>query len=399
MRNHTEIAHIHQAAQIHLDSLDTSYLVVDLPALKARLEHLRGAMPNSVLHAIAIKTNPHPKVLEFLVNEGFGLEAASIEEVGLALQAGCPPAKLVFDSPVKTKNEIEQVAGQQGMLVNCNTLGELERYPSDFKGVLGIRVNPMLHTGSPELFNVSENESKFGVPVAKHQDIIAAVLNYPVEALHMHSGSQMSNLEAQKQALQTLKSLADQCNSALENAGEKRRIHTIDIGGGLPTEPLLVDSKMATYGAIVAGVFEGSSYQLVTEFGQWVHAEAGMAYSTVEYVVEEEDHARIFIHLGADFFMRDAYTVARPFPISVVEPHTSAFSPYDIAGPLCFAGDYLAKGIELPRMQEGMWLNIQHTGANCYALWSRHCSRSVPKLLAWNGHQMEVWSNRQEITF
>ena len=73
---------------------------------------------------------------------------------------------------------------------------------------------------------------------------------------------------------------------------------------------------------------------------------------------------------------------------------------YDIAGPLCFAGDYLAHGIQLPAvLQEGQYLFIDHTGANTYALWSRHCSRTLPATWAWDGNSMVKWSNRLTIGF
>jgi diaminopimelate decarboxylase len=73
---------------------------------------------------------------------------------------------------------------------------------------------------------------------------------------------------------------------------------------------------------------------------------------------------------------------------------------YDIAGPLCFAGDYLGHGVVLPKgIQEGHYLFIDHTGANTYALWSRHCSRTLPATWAWNGNSMVKWSNRSTIGF
>ncbi|NDH78258.1 MAG: hypothetical protein EBY63_05455, partial [Flavobacteriia bacterium] len=188
-----------------LGAEDTAIIGVNLPVLTARLHHLQDAFPKGVQHSIAIKTNPHPKMLEFLVSQGFGLEAASIEEVRMALAAGCSPAHLVFDSPVKTRHEIREISSLSGMLVNVNSLEELDRFDADFQGILGIRINPQVHTGAPELFDVSKNESKFGVPVDMKERIVDAALRYPVQALHMHSGSQMKDLNIQRGALKELK--------------------------------------------------------------------------------------------------------------------------------------------------------------------------------------------------
>jgi diaminopimelate decarboxylase len=152
---------------------------------------------------------------------------------------------------------------------------------------------------------------------------------------------------------------------------------------------------------MVSEVFHGTSFRLVTEFGQWVHAEAGFALSQIEYVIEQ---SRIFIHLGADFFMRDAYTTPKPYPLSIWNAEGTErlghSLPIDIAGPLCFAGDYLAHQVSLPAsVAEGDWLFVDHTGANTYALWSRHCSRTVPAVWAWNGKTAVKWSERRTIGF
>jgi len=379
-----------------LGAEDTAIIGVNLPVLTARLHHLQDAFPEGVQHSIAIKTNPHPKMLEFLVSQGFGLEAASIEEVRMALAAGCSPAHLVFDSPVKTRHEIREISSLSGMLVNVNSLEELDRFDADFQGILGIRINPQVHTGAPELFDVSKNESKFGVPVDMKERIVDAALRYPVQALHMHSGSQMKDLNIQRGALKELKRIADAINAVAPG-----KIKVLDIGGGLPTETLGPDTRMEAYGQMVAEVFRDSGYLLVTEFGQWVQAEAGFALSAIEYVLAPN---KLFIHLGADFFMRDAYTKARSFPMTVWNGDATQVQgidkAYDIAGPLCFAGDYLAHGLELPaEVQEGQYLFIDHTGANTYALWSRHCSRTLPATWAWDGNSMVKWSNRSTIGF
>ena len=379
-----------------LEVEDTAVIGVNLPVLVSRLHHLKEVFPAGVQHSIAIKTNPHPKVLEFLVHQGFGLEAASIEEVRMALKAGCAPGDIVFDSPVKTRHEIREISSLSDMLVNVNSIEELDRFKPDFKGIIGIRINPQVHTGAPELFDVSKNESKFGVPVDMKDRIVDAALRYPVRALHMHSGSQMNDLKVQRGALKELKRIADAINAVAPG-----KIKILDIGGGLPTEPLSGKTQMEAYGQIVAEVFRQSSYLLVTEFGQWIQAESGFAISTIEYLLSPN---RLFIHLGADFFMRDAYSRPRSFPMTVWNGDGTQVEGqdklYDVAGPLCFAGDYLAHSSPLPNnLQEGQFLFIDHTGANTYGLWSRHCSRTLPATWAWDGNSMVKWSNRSTIGF
>ena len=379
-----------------LNEEDTSVMLVHIPRLKERLKHLSTSFSKDVQHSIAVKTNPHPEVLAQLVKWGYGLEAASLEEVRLAQDAGCPGSKIIFDSPVKTRAEIALVCQEPKMLVNVNSIEELARFPQEVLCTLGIRVNPQVHTGAPEMFDVSKNESKFGVAVTERTQIIEAALSYPVSALHIHSGSQMKDLEVQRVALESLRDLAHEINTHLPG-----KISVLDIGGGLPSESMKDQTKMKAYGSLVTEVFKGCSFKLVTEFGQWVHAEAGFALSRIEYKLAPN---RLFIHLGADFFMRDAYTTPRSFPLSVWNSNGNEYrgekAAFDLAGPLCFAGDYLAHGALIdPSVQEGDYLVVDHTGANTYGLWSRHCSRSVPSLWAWDGEKMKKWSHRQTINY
>lgn len=119
--------------------------------LKATFNH-----PNAN-HAIAIKTNPHPKVLKTLVDWGFGLEAASYEELLLAQNAGIESHKLVFDSPVKTQREIKLVNKKfPGITLNVNCLKELERLPpaAECNMCIGIRLNPVVDSGAEAIYNV-----------------------------------------------------------------------------------------------------------------------------------------------------------------------------------------------------------------------------------------------------
>jgi diaminopimelate decarboxylase len=218
----------------------------------------------------------------------------------------------------------------------------------------------------------------------------------------MHSGSQMRDLKAQREALTRLVALAYEINDALALTQSDRRIEILDIGGGLPTESIHEQSDMRRYAELVYSVEGIERFKLVTEFGQWVNAECGVALSRIEYVLDGHP-PKLFIHLGADMFTRDIYTQPRPFPLSLWtaggERAGGATKEYDIAGPLCFAGDYLARNALLPEAEEDQWLCIDHVGANTYSLWSRHCSRDVPAIWAWDGEKVTQWSPRRAIGF
>lgn len=380
---------------------DSSLLVVSWNALAQRLMHIDAAFdhPNA-WHSVAVKTQPHHGVLRQMASWGYGLEAASFEEVRLAQQADAP--YVVFDSPVKRWSEIEacQELGVD-MLLNVNTLEELPRMPASPNFKLGIRVNPQVHSDAPEIYHVSGDESKFGVPMAQRQEILAAIMEYPVAALHVHSGSSMKQMQAAVEAIQSVVALADEANAMLAQAGLDRRIDTIDIGGGMaPESEQLADGASAMWAyaqslrAVVPQLW--TDYHLVTEFGQWTHFHTGYAFTDVEYAVDRGEQRVAFLHLGADFLMRDAYTTPRDLVFELLVDEERATRSHDLAGPLCFAGDYIGRSVELPELAEGDQLLIRNTGANAYALWSRHCSRDIPKVLGvdYEAQSIDILSER-----
>ena len=383
---------------------DTALLITDVRVLQRRLDLLTHVFPEGTRHAVAIKTNPHKQVLTTILAHGFDLEGASIEEVELALSAGAEPQQIVFDSPVKTQSEIQQCASYHGMQVNANMLSELQRYPDSLSCQLGLRINPGIDTGAPAMYAVSTDESKFGVPLRTEPEILAASLKHPITALHMHSGSQMSDLAVQLQAIHRLFKLAEKIDAHRAAHDNHRHINTINIGGGLPAEREPEQPMMCSYAAQIKElVAQYSTRQLRTEFGQWTHRAAGYALTRVEYV-GDESVPTIFVHLGADFFTRHVYAPAAPLEFKVINPDGTEKKGlnqiYNVAGPLCFAGDYLARNIELPKMDEGDWLLINDVGANMYGLWSRHCTRAIPKVLGIDhSGTVSQWSDRKRIEY
>jgi diaminopimelate decarboxylase len=389
-----------------IDETDTAVIFQSFNQLDNYLTHLKSCFPSNTLHAIAIKTNPHPEVLKYLVKSGFGLEAASLEEVKLAVSAGISFNKIVFDSPVKTRKEINYChENLPGIKINVNCLEELSRIPENPSLTVGIRINPMIDTGAPSLYHVSSDESKFGIPISEREELLKAIEQYPITQLHVHAGSHMTDLNSSVLAIQKLVDLAEESNRLLVEKGIKRRISFLDIGGGLPPEKLDENSKsrMQIYSEnLFLKIPEIRNYQVITEFGQWCYFYTGYAFSQVEYVLKRGEKNVIFIHLGADYLMRDAYSKPRGITFKIFtaigEEKNSEIKSYDVAGPLCFAGDFIIKDQPLNKPVEGDWLALLNTGSNSLGLWSRHCSRAVPKVFGVDFSQegIKLLSERKE---
>lgn len=375
---------------------DHAVIFYDFDVLDNRLAYLRQAFPEHTLHAVAIKSNPLYRVLQHIAQQGFGLEAASVEEVVLAHRAGLSAARLVFDSPVKTRQEIRWCDEHTpGLYLNVNALQELGRIPTDTQMRVGLRINPLVDPGSPDVYNVSTTVSKFGIPITQWEAIIKAAVEHPfVEGLHLHIGSEMSRLDVHAQAVAKILDLAKAIQQARTRAGVNAPLTFIDIGGGFPAhygqgpQPDLSE-YLRFLRQYAPGLF--TDYRIITEFGRFVQAHTAWLLTNVEYVLEgnEEQPSVPIVHCGADLLLREIYQPGAPeHQLSVLDaqgyPKTSDPWPAHLAGPLCFAGDYLSRGKALPRMQEGDKVVVADIGANSFSMWSRHCSRVFPKVIGYS---------------
>jgi len=399
---------------IHAD--DTAILFYDLSFLEQRVRDLQSLFPPNTLHAIAIKANPLAKVLERVCQWGAGAEAASLPEIHLALNAGFPPKKIVFDSPVKTRAEIE-FALNLGIHINADSLEELDRIAAALngakpKGTVGVRINPQVGTGKILSTSVAGDYSKFGVPIhAYRQELIERFLRFDwLSGVHIHIGSQGCEPALLLRGIERMVEFVDQTHHAFNQRGIPRRIQLIDIGGGLPAS-YARDARpmdMRTYQKEIAHRFPqlfSGDIRLITEFGRYIHANAGWLASRVEYVKRDPGIHTAAIHVGADMFLRECYHPDDwPHEVTVLDHAGNAKAgldenPYMIAGPLCFAGDLLAREIRLSKVQPGDYIIIHDAGAYTLSMWSRYNSRQTPKVIGYyqDGERFEVLKERESI--
>ena len=383
-----------------------SLIVHDLGHLKNRIVRLQEAFPDSAMHAIAIKANPLVEILRFCVENGCGLEAASIEEVHLALAAGAEANRIVFDSPAKTISEIDFCL-RKGIHLNANGFEELDRIAerhdsSNHRSNVGLRINPEISSGSIGQTSVGNVGSKFGVSISKqHAQILDCFQRFQwLNGLHVHVGSQGCTLDQLCESIKVIDELRKQIESKAN-----RRIAFVDIGGGLPaiydssasspTPQQYAERLQAEHGDLLR------ESQLITEFGRCVHAGCGIAFSQVEYVQQrEQDQFEATVHLGADFLLRPVYRSTEwkhEFLLldSQGRLKTPSSSLTTLNGPLCFGGDVIARDISLGDPQPGDWLAIRDCGAYTLSMWSRHCSRGVPGVAGFMAGEMQ-WLRQQE---
>ncbi len=252
----------------------------------------------------------------------------------------------------------------------------------------------MVGGGGIQQTSVSVAGSKFGVPLLPERPrIIAAFAEHAwLNGLHVHAGSQGCQLTLLADAVERIAALRREIIATTGNC-----VPIVDIGGGLPTVYRTGDVAPTTaeYRRLLEewspDLFT-SNVRLITEFGRAIHANCGIAVSRVEYVKPEQRLA--VIHLGADFLLRPVY---RPddwmHEFFVLDrrgvPKTGAPTRVTIAGPLCFAGDLLAREILLPPIEPGDWIVIRDVGAYTLSVWSRHCSRGIPVVFGYSPQEVD----------
>ena len=353
---------------------------VDWERVQLNVSHLLSAFPANipVLHAFAVKANPLVPVLSRLGEMGLGAEVASDGELSAAVAAGIDPTKLVFDSPAKSWGELRRALAL-GAALNIDNFQELERVrtilgeaPSNSE--IGIRLNPQVGAGAIAAMSTASAHSKFGVPMrdaGMRERLIEAYLAHPwLRRAHTHVGSQGCPLPLIAEGVNELVAFADEVNA---RAGYQQ-IHTLDIGGGLPVdfetdEPISrFDEYVAALSAGAPRLFSGD-YQLVTEFGRSILAKHGFIAAYVEYTKEVGGRRIAITHAGAQIATRTVF-MPEAWPLRVegfdalgqAKP-AGTTRVQDVAGPCCFAGDLVARGRELPVLEQGDLVALLDTGA------------------------------------
>lgn len=399
-----------------LNSDDTAIVFYDLCFIKKRIIDLQNLFPQNTLHAVAVKANPLTKILSKIKALGVGAEVASLPELHLAEKAGFAPENIVFDSPAKTRSEIEY-ALKAGVHLNADSFDEIDRIAEILScvkstSVIGVRINPQVGAGSITSTSVAGAISKFGIPVSDNRErIIAYFMKHEwLRAIHVHIGSQGCPVPLVIDGIRKILDLAIEVNDKLKRQLNQNLIDTFDIGGGLPVSyhsekiPVSMEQYVELLKASCPELFRGQ-FRLITEFGRYIYANAGWVASKVEYVKREPGYTIIMTHVGADLLLRKCYNPDDwHHHITVVDKDGKLKSGTDstkfmVAGPLCFAGDVIARDLELPITEAGDYILIHDTGAYTLSMWSRYNSRQMPKVIGYcdDTNSFEILKERETI--
>jgi diaminopimelate decarboxylase len=340
---------------------------------RAYADALSG-MPHLV--CFAVKANSNLGVLNVLARMGAGFDIVSRGELERVLAAGGQADKIVFSGVGKTRDDMRRALEVGVHCFNVESTDELERLQViaaelGVRAPISLRVNPDVDAGTHPYISTGLKENKFGIAIADAEDVYiraAQLPNLEVVGVDCHIGSQLTTLEPFIDALDRLLALVDR----LGDCGIHLR--HIDLGGGLGVryrdeEPPLASS----YIKAVRERLEGRDLSLVFEPGRFIVANAGVLLTQVEYLKHTEHKDFAIVDAAMNDLIRPALYQAW-MDVTAVRPRDIAPRTYDIVGPICETGDFLAKGRDLA-LAEGDLLAVHSAGAYGFVMSSNYNTR------------------------
>ena len=346
-----------------------------------------GAPPDALV-CYSVKANSNLGVLATLGRLGAGMDIVSEGELRRAVAVKVAPERIVFSGVGKTQAEMA-VALDVGILAfNVESEPEL-RALSEVAASRGatariaFRVNPDVDAKTHHKIATGKAENKFGVPFAQAPALYALASKLPgVEAagVHMHIGSQITDLAPFRNAFALLKDLVNELRA------NSFAIDFVNLGGGLgvpyrsdePAPPL-----PAEYGKLVRETVGDLGCKLLFEPGRLIAANAGILVARVLYVKRGEPKTFTIVDAAMNDLIRPTLYEAYHEIWPVAEPAPgAAMITSDVVGPVCETGDYLALDRALPELRSGDLIAVMTAGAYGAVLASQYNSRLlVPEVL------------------
>jgi diaminopimelate decarboxylase len=353
-------------------------------------------------HALhyALKANSTLAIARLLRSLGAGADANSGGEIDVALRAGFIPEQIVFTGVGKTTAELVQAIELGVKTINSESAGEIERINqlASARGVrarIALRVNPDIDARSHPHISTGLKTNKFGIPMESVKEICRRFAQAPgveIVGLHIHVGSQITDLEPLRKASEAIVALARE----LRDMGVS--IDHVDLGGGLGISydgsPV---PSAKDYAAVLLPAVKDSGFKLILEPGRNIVAPAGVLLSRV-IDVKEQPGGPVFVILDAGMTELIRPMLYNAFHrIEHVEGVDRPEIVCDVVGPLCETSDTLGKARRLARPEPGDLMVIRDAGAYGAVMASNYNRRLMPAEMLVDGDKAEVIKRRQTI--
>lgn len=346
----------------------------------------------------AVKANSTLAVLNLLTRLGSGFDIVSGGELQRVLAAGGDPGRTVFSGVGKTAEEMRQALAAGILCFNVESEPELLRLDrvaaaAGAIATISVRVNPDVDPRTHPYIATGLEQNKFGVayPDALRLYRQARDMRHlAIAGIGCHIGSQLTELDPFVAALDRILALADQLRA------EGIVLTHIDLGGGLgiryrdESPPAFTDYARALMAQVGA-----RTVRLLLEPGRALVGDAGILLTRVEYLKQGAARNFAVVDAAMNDLMRpalyDAYHEVRP-----VTAANGGGASYEIVGPVCESGDFLARARELS-LRENDLLAIMSTGAYGMSMSSNYNTRPRAAEVMVDNEQAHLIRKRETI--
>jgi diaminopimelate decarboxylase len=414
------MSHFHtQHGSLHADQVDlarvaaefgTPTYVYSKAALLANFGAYRDACAGrDALVCYAMKANSNLAILDLLARAGAGFDIVSGGELQRVLAAGGDARKVIFSGVGKTVEEMRFALAQGILCFNVESIPELHRL-NEVAGTMGVRapvslrVNPNVDAKTHPYIATGLKANKFGVAfddaLAAYRTA-AALPHLDVVGIDCHIGSQLLDDAPLLEALDKLIELIDTLD------GEGIALHHLDIGGGLgiaygeagEDEPVAVGAYLARLFARIdawrAARHDGTPIKVIFEPGRSIVGNTGVLLTRVEFLKDGQEKNFCVVDAAMNDLMRPALYQAW-MDVRAVQPRPGPATVYDVVGPVCESGDWLARERALA-VQPGDLLCVMQAGAYGLTMASNYNTRGRAAEVMVDGARMHLVRRRETV--
>lgn len=368
------------------------------------LDHYRKVKsafaPVNGLVCYAMKANSNAAILRALAKAGSGFDVVSGGELKKALAAGADPRKIVYASVGKTAQEIEQAIRTGILFFNVESaqeLGQIEKACARMgrHQRVGLRLNPEVDPHTHSFITTGHKASKFGMDLATVRSLLARRREFPhlvFASIHIHIGSQILEARPFQAAIKKALDLISRARK------EGAPIEYLNIGGGLGIVYHKENPQTAAqYAAKVLPLLKRSGLKVILEPGRFIVGNSGVLLTRVLYLKESHSKKFAIVDAGMNDLIRPSLYGAY-HEILPVLPNGSAArkrSRYDIVGPVCESGDFLAQDRVMAPLKAGDLLAVMGAGAYGYVMASNYNARPRPPEVLVRGAKWHLVRRRE----
>jgi diaminopimelate decarboxylase len=373
------------------DQFGTPLYIYSQNAILGTLDALKSAFAEvDPLICYSVKANSNLGILKVMAEHGSAFDVVSEGELYRVRLAGGVPEKTVFAGVGKTEHEIK--AGLEAGVLMFNVESELELTAiAHVAAAIGkvapiaLRVNPDVDPKTHRYISTGKKESKFGMDIERAFHLAEAAVTLPsirMIGMHMHIGSQITTTEPYAGAVA----------KGVELIGRLRRLgHPItwyNMGGGYGINYKGREARaVEEFARVIVPGIKAVNCRLVIEPGRVIVGNAGILVSRVLYTKQSGEKRFLIQDAAMNDLIRPAlyesfhriWPVVTPVGIPSMpddaDTAVAGTEPWDVVGPVCESGDFLAKDRPLPQLDCGALLATFSAGAYGMVMASNYNTR------------------------